>query len=269
LAAREPIRYKNSAGMELDGYISFPVGVPHKNLPLILLPHGGPIGPRDSWAYASDAEQLAGFLANRGYAVLQVNYRGSGGRGENFQRLGWRQYGTGIQDDLIDAVHWAIAKGYVNPDRICVFGASFGGYSSLMQPIVAPKLYKCAIDYAGVSDWRIEMDRSVYSHMGEGTAYSLMVGSRADAKAISPLFMLDRFNVPVLIMQGGADNIVPPQNAERLRDKLEAMHKPYEWLWFGNEYHGFQTEPHLLAMFNKVQAFLARYIGPGAGTAAQ
>ena len=269
LAAREPIRFKNSAGMELDGYISFPVGVPHKNLPLILLPHGGPIGPRDSWAYASDPEQLAGFLANRGYAVLQVNYRGSGGRGRDFQHLGYRQFATGIQSDLTQGVQWAIAKGYADPNRICVFGASFGGYSSLMQPIVAPKLYKCAIDYAGVSDWRIEMDRSVYSHIDTGnTSYAQYIGTRADAKAISPLFMLDRFNVPVLIMQGGADNIVPPQNAERLRDKLEAMHKPYAWLWFGNEYHGFQTEPHLLAMFNKVQAFLARYIGPGAGTTA-
>lgn len=268
LAAREPIRFRNREGLELDGYMSFPVGVPHKSLPLVLLPHGGPIGPRDSWSYVSDAEQLAGFLANRGYAVLQVNYRGSGGRGENFQHLGWRQYGTGIQDDLIDAVHWAIAKGYVNPDRICVFGASFGGYSSLMQPILAPKLYKCAIDYAGVSDWRIEMDRSVYSHMGSGGAYALMVGSRDDAKAISPLFMLDRFNVPVLIMQGGADNIVPPQNAERLRDALQSMNKPYEWLYFDDEYHGFQTEPHLVAMFEKVQAFLRQYLGPGAGTPA-
>jgi dienelactone hydrolase len=267
LAAREPIRFKNSQGLELDGFISFPVGVPHKNLPLVLLPHGGPIGIRDRWAYASDAEQLAGFLANRGYAVLQVDYRGSGGRGQNFQHLGYRQFATGIQSDLTDGVQWAIAKGYVDPNRICVFGASFGGYSSLMQPIVAPKLYKCAIDYAGVSDWRIEMDRSVYSHEASGnTSFAQYVGNRAAAKAISPLFMLDRFNVPVLIMQGGADNIVPPQNAERLRDQLESMHKPYEWLWFGNEYHGFQTEPHLVAMFNKVQAFLARYLGPGAGT---
>ncbi|EQD71180.1 prolyl oligopeptidase family protein, partial [mine drainage metagenome] len=151
LAAREPIRFKNSQGMKLDGFISFPVGVPHKNLPLVLLPHGGPIGIRDRWAYLDDAEQLAGFLANRGYAVLQVNYRGSGGRGQNFARLGWRQFATGIQSDLVDGVKWAIAKGYVDPNRICVFGASFGGYSSLMQPIVAPKLYKCAIDYAGVS----------------------------------------------------------------------------------------------------------------------
>ena len=269
LATRVPVRFKNSQGMELDGFISFPVGVPHKNLPLVLLPHGGPIGIRDRWAYLDDAEQLAGFLANRGYAVLQVNYRGSGGRGQNFQRLGWRQFATGIQSDLVDGVKWAIAKGYVDPHRICVFGASFGGYSSLMQPIVAPKLYRCAIDYAGVSDWRIEMDRSVYSHLRSGnTSFTQYIGDRADAKAISPLFMLDRFNVPVLIMQGGADNIVPPQNAERLRGALDDLHKPYEWLYFGNEYHGFQTEPHLVAMFDKVQSFLDRYLGPGAGTSA-
>ena len=204
LAAREPFRFKNRDGTELDGYISFPVGVPHKNLPLVLLPHGGPIEPRDSWAYSSDPQQLAGFLANRGYAVLQVNYRGSGGRGVNFQLSGYRQFGTGIQDDLIDGVKWAIAKGYADPKRIAVFGGSFGGYSALMQPILAPKLYKASIDYAGIYNYLDEFDRSDTSHFREGRSYFAMaVGDKAQALAISPSTMMDRFNVPVLIMNPG------------------------------------------------------------------
>ncbi len=262
MGPRVAFRFHNRDGLLLDGYLTFPVGVPHKDLPTVVLVHGGPIGPRDQWYYGS--LQLAPFLANRGYAVINVNYRGSGGRGLNFQKLGWRQFGTGIQNDIVDGVRWAIRKGYVNPKRICVFGASFGGYSSLMQPIVAPKLYKCAIDYSGVSDWTIEMNRSVYARSAAGNvSYQQFIGTDADAKAISPLYMLKRFNVPVLIAQGGADNIVPPQNAERLRDALQAAHKPYEWLFYPGEYHGFQIEPHRLVLLHKMSAFLRKYLGPG------
>lgn len=263
IGQRMAFQFHNRNGLLLNGYLTFPVGVPHKDLPTVVLVHGGPIGPRDQWFY--DPLQLAPFLANRGYAVLNVNYRGSGGRGMAFQQLGWRQFGTGIQDDIIDAVHWAIRKGYVDPQRICVFGGSFGGYSALMQPILAPDLYKCAIDYAGVSDYAIEFDRSDTSHSRLGNNYFAMaVGTRADGKAISPLTMLSRFNVPVLIAQGGSDPRVPPQNAERLRDALEAAHKPYQWLYFPKEPHGFTTEPHRLALLQKMEAFLTEYLGPGA-----
>ncbi len=268
LAARQPVRFRNADGTELDGFISFPVGVPHKDLPMVLIPHGGPIGVRDQWSYIDDAQQLAGFLANRGYAVMQVNYRGSSGRGVNFQLSGFRQFGTGIQQDLIDGVKWAIAKGYADPQRICVFGGSFGGYSALMQPILAPKLYKCSIDYAGIYNYLDEFDRSDTSHLRFGREYfRAAVGDRAQAEAISPSSMVSRFNVPVLIMQGGEDPRVVPQNAEQLRSALEAAHKPYQWLWFPDEGHGFTLTPHRVAMFEKVQAFLAQYIGPGAGAA--
>ncbi len=262
IGPRVAFRYHNRKGLLLDGYLTFPAGVPHRNLPTVVMVHGGPIGPRDQWSY--DPLQIAPFLANRGYAVLNVNYRGSGGRGPNFQKSGYRQFGTGIQDDIIDAVHWAIHKGYVDSQRICVFGGSFGGYSSLMQPILAPKLYQCAIDYAGVSDWSIEMTRSDTSHGQAGNYYlSKAVGTPAQARAISPLYMLKRFNVPVLIAQGGSDPRVPPENAERLRSALQAAHKPYEWLYFSGEPHGFTTEPHRLALLQKMSAFLRKYLGPG------
>ncbi len=260
MGPRTPIRFKNREGIELAGYLTLPAGVAAKNLPMVLIPHGGPIGPSDSWTFEPDAA----FLASRGYAVLQVNYRGSGGRGINFERSGYRQFGTGIQYDLIDGVHWAINKGYANKDRICVYGGSFGGYSSLMQPILAPKLYKCAIDYAGVSDYMIEFNRSDTRRFRSGRTYfKEAVGNAAEARAISPINMLNRFNVPVLIAHGGEDQRVPIQNAEELRSKLETMHKPFEWLVFSKEGHGFYTEPHRLAFYKKMQVFLKKYLGPG------
>jgi dipeptidyl aminopeptidase/acylaminoacyl peptidase len=263
---RMPIRFKDRAGMELAGFLTLPTGGDHKNLPLVLIPHGGPIGPSDSWFYDPWAAQLA----NHGYATLQVNYRGSGGRGYNFQHSGYKQFGSGIQDDLIDGVKWAVAQGYVDPNRICVFGGSFGGYSSLMQPILAQKLYKCAIDYAGVFDWRIGMDKSDTRRVKFGRVYfQEAIGSREDAYAISPVSMMDKFNVPVLIAHGKDDPRVPYQNATDLRSALDKADKPYEWLAEPKELHGFASEKHNEALFTMIDAFLAKYIGPGQASASK
>jgi dienelactone hydrolase len=257
---RMPIRFKDRAGIELAGFLTLPNGGDHKNLPLVLIPHGGPIGIADGWFYDPWAAQLA----NRGYATLQINYRGSSERGYNFQRSGYKQFGSGIQDDLIDGVNWVIAQGYVDPNRICVFGGSFGGYSSLMQPILAPKLYKCAIDYAGVYDWRIGMDKSDTRRVEFGRVYfKEAIGTREDARAISPVSMLDRFNVPVLIAHGKDDPRVPYENATDLRSALDKANKPYEWLAEPKELHGFTSEKHNEELWNMILPFLARYIGPG------
>lgn len=261
---RMPIRFTDRAGVELAGFLTLPNGN-HKNLPLVLIPHGGPVGPSDSWFYDPWAAQLA----NRGYATLQVNYRGSGGRGYNFQHSGYKQFGSGIQDDLIDGVKWAIAQGYVDPNRICVFGGSFGGYSSLMQPILAPKLYKCAIDYAGVYDWRIGMDKSDTRRVKFGRVYfDEAIGTREDAYAISPVSMMDKFNVPVLIAHGKDDPRVPYENATDLRSALDKANKPYEWLAEPKELHGFASEKHNEELWNMILPFLAKYIGPGNAAAA-
>ena len=263
---RMPIRFKDRAGVELAGFLTLPNGGAHKNMPLVLIPHGGPIGIADGWFYDPWAAQLA----DRGYASLQINYRGSSERGYNFQHSGYRQFGTGIQDDLIDGVKWAIAQGYVDPGRICVFGGSFGGYSSLMQPILAPKLYKCAIDYAGVYDMRIEFDRSDTRRLASGQQYLKdAVGTREDAYAISPVSMMDKFNVPVLIAHGKDDPRVPFQNATDLRSALDKANKPYEWLAEPKELHGFTSEKHNEALFTMIDAFIARYIGPGHAAASK
>jgi dipeptidyl aminopeptidase/acylaminoacyl peptidase len=257
---RMPIRFKDRAGVELAGFLTLPNGGDHKNLPLVLIPHGGPIGPSDSWFY----DPWAALLANRGYATLQINYRGSGERGYDFSRSGYKQFASGIQEDLVDGVKWAIAQGYVDPNRICVFGGSFGGYSSLMQPIVAPDLYKCAVDYAGVYDWRIDFDRADTRRYAGGLQYFRdAIGSREDAYAISPVSRIDQFNVPVLIAHGKDDPRVPYQNATDLRSYLDKAGKPYEWLAEAKELHGFASEKHNEELFNMVTAFLARHIGPG------
>lgn len=258
---RLPIRFKDRAGVELAGFLTLPNSGTHKHLPLVLVPHGGPIGVDDDWYF----DPWAAFLADRGYATLQINYRGSGGRGLAFQDSGYRQFGSGIQDDLLDGVNWAIAQGYVDPNRICVFGGSFGGYSALMQPILAPKLYKCAIDYAGVSDMTIEFNDSDTRRFAYGRAYlQQAIGSLADAKAISPINMLDKFNVPVLIAHGKDDPRVPYENATELRSALDKANKPYEWLAEPGELHGFYGEEHNEEFFSMIQAFLAKHIGAGA-----
>jgi dipeptidyl aminopeptidase/acylaminoacyl peptidase len=257
MASRQPIRFKTRDGLDLDGYLTMPAK--GKNLPLVILPHGGPIDIRDKWNYDAWPQ----FLANLGYAVLQVNYRGSAGRGKGFRLAGYRQFGTGIQQDLIDAVHWAVDQGYADKNRVCTFGASFGGYSALMLPIRSPGTFKCAIDYAGVSDFTIirddpEQQHSDYAH----NVFNEQIGlDDQTIKAISPLYHLDDFNVPVLIVHGEKDPRVPVKNAEVLRDALEKSGKPYEWLVKPKELHGFYSEADNTDFLQQMQAFLAKYLG--------
>lgn len=259
MAERKPFRFKASDGLELSGYLTLPPGTAPKQLPTVLLPHGGPIGIRDGWFYESDAQ----FLASLGYAVVQVNYRGSSGRGPTFKHAGYKQFGGRIQQDLLDGLHWAMDKGYVDRQHVCVYGGSFGGYSSLMLPILAPGTFKCAIDYAGVSDWSIGMRKSDTSKIRAGREYfAYAIGDVSAAKAISPLYHLDKFNVPVLIAHGEDDPRVPYENATDLRAALEKEGKPFQWLSKPKEGHGFYTEADRADMYQHMQAFLAKYLGP-------
>jgi len=256
MAERRPIRFKASDGLELDGYLTIPAD-DAKMHPLVLLPHGGPIGIADTWSY----DQYAQFLASRGYLVLQVNYRGSAGRGMAFRHAGYKHFGDRIQQDLIDGVHWAIEQGHADPKKICVFGGSFGGYSALMAPILAPHLFKCAIDYAGVSDWKIVMKHGSRDSKAVAIYFAKAIGDNAAAHAISPLFQLDKFNVPVLIAHGEDDERVPFRNATALRSALDKAGKPYVWLVKPKEGHGFYSEADRTDLLQHMQDFLAKYLG--------
>src|SRR5690606_27453974 len=143
MGTTRPFSFTSRDGMRIHAYLTIPNGSEGKNLPLIVNPHGGPIGPRDNWGFSGETQ----LFASRGYAVLQVNYRGSGGYGKAFQGAGHMQWGEGIQNDIIDATNWVIEQGHADRERICIYGGSFGGYSALMSPIRAPGLFKCAFGY--------------------------------------------------------------------------------------------------------------------------
>jgi dipeptidyl aminopeptidase/acylaminoacyl peptidase len=160
-------------------------------------------------------------------------------------------------------VRWAVAQGYADKDRVCVFGGSFGGYSALMAPIRAPGMFKCAVDFAGISDYAIEFDKSDTQRTERGRNYFDQAVGTGDAtvKAVSPIYHLDQFTVPVLIVHGEKDPRVPLKNATELRDALDKQGKPYEWLVKPKELHGFYSEADNTEFLERLQAFLGKYIG--------
>jgi dipeptidyl aminopeptidase/acylaminoacyl peptidase len=262
MAERRPLHFKASDGTELEAILTLPPGRIEANLPMVLLPHGGPIDVSDDWFYDDDAQ----FLANHGYLVLQVNYRGSGGRGQAFREAGYLKWGTRIQQDLIDGVKWAIDQQYADPARICVYGASFGGYSAMMTVIRAPGLFKCAAGYAGVYDLKMMYKKGDVRESKSGRSYLTTVIGRDDAEldANSPDKLADRIDVPVLLVHGEDDRRAPFAQARAMRAALDAAHKPYEWLAKPGEGHGFYDEKNRVEFYNTLQAFLEKHIGKGA-----
>ncbi len=265
MAGRTSVQFKASDGMELEGILTFPRNRPHENLPMVLMPHGGPHGVRDSWYFDWDAQ----FLANRGYLVLQVNYRGSGGRGTAFQEAGYRKWGTRIQQDLIDGVKWAIDKGYADKNRICVYGGSFGAYSAMMNVIRAPDLYQCAVGYAGIYDLAMMYTKGDIKTTDFGNSYlGTVIGrNEAELETNSPTHLAAKIKVPVLLVHGKEDQRAPFAQAEAMRKALEKAHKPFEWMAVDGEGHGFYTEEHRAAFLEKLAGFLDKYIGAGAAVA--
>ena len=230
--------------------------------PLIVLPHGGPHGPYDGWGYDADAQ----FLASRGYAVLQVNYRGSGGRGENFLRDGYREWGGKIQDDIADGVKWTIDNKLADPNRICTYGASFGGYAAMMQPIRNPGMYKCAIGYVGVYDLAVMTEEGDIPDSRFGRRYlNRAIGTDAAAWAAnSPAKLVDQIKVPVFLAQGAIDKRVPMPQFNALKQAFSAAGTPIETMVVAGEGHGFYKPENRAELYRRIEAFLAKHIGPDA-----
>lgn len=263
MAGTRPIALKARDGLALSGYLTIPPGSDGKSLPMVVLPHGGPIDVRDVWGFDSELQMLAG----AGYAVLQVNFRGSAGYGRAFRQAAAREWGGTMQDDLTDATRWAIQQGYADAGRICIYGASYGGYAALMGVAREPSLYKCAVGYVGVYDLPAMYGEEGVQGTSSETYLRDWVGERGTLAAISPTRMANRIKVPVFLAAGGEDKTAPIEHTESMEKALRAAGVPVETLYYDNEGHGFYTEAHRKEYYTRLLAFFSRHLG-GATAAA-
>jgi dipeptidyl aminopeptidase/acylaminoacyl peptidase len=258
MAQTRPIEFTNRDGQKLFGFYTAKGSGP---MPMVVMAHGGPFDVHDTWGFNDEAQ----FLASRGYAVLQVNYRGSGGRGEAFARAGWKGWGTTIQHDITDGVRWAIDQKLADPDRICTFGASFGGYTALIQPILEPGMYKCAIGYVGVYD--LPLMRKTDKNMGQAKRttrfFDRTLGTDMDALAkISPVERAGELDVPVMLVHGSDDKTADLNQFKAMAAALRDAGKPVETYLASGEGHGFVKPENRAELFHRIAAFLDKSIGP-------
>ncbi|MBO9601283.1 MAG: S9 family peptidase [Novosphingobium sp.] len=259
LAPVKPVSYTARDGTAIHAYLTLPPGRPATGLPLILLPHGGPYGVRDKLEY-NDEVQL---LASRGYAVLQPNYRGSGGYGETFEKLGDGQIGRTMQDDLDDAMDWAVAQGIADPKRVCVDGSSYGGYAALWAVMRNPERYRCAASFAGVTDWdsQLRYDADFFTAKGRKSWRTRIRGEdrKFDLDTVSPARKAATLTRPVLIAHGKIDGNVPFSQFEKLKAALDkAKFAKADYLVFDKEGHGFDTAEDEQRWYDALIAFLAK-----------
>lgn len=260
MATVKPIRFKNREGMTLYGYLTVPNGREAKDLPLIVNPHGGPMGPRDSWGFNPEAQ----LFASRGYAVLKVNYRGSGGYGQAFQDMAYGQWRKGIMADVIDGTRHVIEQGWVDKDRVCIYGGSFGGYSSMMAPVEAPGLFRCAFGYVGLYDSEIQMKLSDTSESEDGLKYlRRALGETPEERAaMSPIHFAGQLKLPVALAAGARDRRCPPEHTEAMAKALEkAGNKPEHVIIQSGEMHGFYDVKNRVRLYSTMLAFFDRHIG--------
>ena len=269
MAQQSVVHYKARDGLDIPALLTLPAGRKAKGLPLVVLVHGGPWVRGTHWGWAADTQ----FLASRGYAVLEPEFRGSTGYGSKHFRAGWKQWGLAMQDDIADGAKWAIAEGMADPARICIAGASYGGYATLMGLVNNPELFKCGIDYVGVTDitllfeghWSFQDDIS-----DDARKYSmpLRIGDpkldAAQFAATSPLVQAARITQPLLLAYGGADRRVPIYHGRKFYDAVKKTNKDVEWIEYESEGHGWALPENRVDFWTRVEKFLDRNIGPGA-----
>jgi len=256
----EIISYKARDGLTIKALLTLPKGKKAEDLPLILLPHGGPHGPRDSLTALNPDAKV---LAEHGYAVLQPNFRGSGGYGREFLQSGYKNWGTTMINDMTDGVMHVVEEGIVDKERMCVYGASYGGYAALMTVIREPDLYKCTIGFVGVYDLNMMFKEGDIPETESGLNYLDMAlpNTEEERNAQSPVHLVDKLKVPVFIIQGGKDVRVPPKQAYALRDALEERDHPYEWMFKDSEGHGFYKPENNIERWTRMLTFLDKHIG--------
>ncbi|MGB6519391.1 MAG: S9 family peptidase [Candidatus Cybelea sp.] len=257
LAPMQPITYTASDGLTIHGYLTLPVGVPPKNLPMVLYVHGGPWA-RDNWGYSGYVQ----WLANRGYAVLQVNFRGSTGYGKSFLNAGNRQWAGTMHQDLIDAKKWAVAQGYADPSKVAIMGGSYGGYATLAGVTFSPDAFTAGVDIVGPSNLNTLLQAIPPYWSTVRATFALRMGDTVDfLNSQSPLFKADQIKVPLLIGQGANDPRVNKRESDQIVAAMRKNNEPVEYIVFPDEGHGF-ARPENNRRFNAaVEAFLGKYLG--------
>lgn len=256
LADMEPISYKARDGLEIPAYLTRPKG--EGPYPLVVLPHGGPIS-RDFQRFYDWAQ----FLASRGYAVLQPQFRGSSGYGWDFQQAGKQQWGLTMQDDITDGVKAMVDRGIADPDRMCIFGASYGGYAALMGAIKTPDLFKCAVSFAGVSDigaW-IRYGREHYGWSDDIHHVGSIYDEGKQLRATSPMYNIDPIKVPILLIHGEKDIVVQPEQSTDFARKLKKAGKKYKLVMLKDGNHNLPVEKNRIRFLKELEAFLDKHIG--------
>lgn len=260
LADQKPITYKSRDGLTIHGYLTLPKGVEPKNLPVVVNPHGGPWA-RDGWGFNPEVQ----FLANRGYAVLQMNFRGSTGYGKEFWMISFKEWGKKMQDDITDGVKWLIEKGIADPERIGIYGGSYGGYATLAGLTFTPDLYAAGVDYVGVSNifsWMNAIPpywepfrEMIYEMVGHPQKDSLLLHEA------SPLFHVDKIKAPLFVAQGSNDPRVPKPESDQIVAALEKKGIDVPYMVKDNEGHGFRNEENRFDFYGAMEQFFFKHLG--------
>ncbi|WP_426189686.1 alpha/beta hydrolase family protein [Massilia sp. DWR3-1-1] len=268
MGRQDLVRFKARDGRSIPAWLTLPHDGGGKNLPMVVLVHGGPYVRGSVWGWHADAQ----FLASRGYAVLEPEFRGSTGYGFDHFKAGWKQWGLAMQDDVADATRWAIAGGVADPKRICIAGASYGGYATLMGLVNDPDLYRCGVDWVGVTDiellfnghWSASSDVSeIWKRYGMPVLVGDPATDHAKFQATSPLAQASRITQPLLLAYGGADRRVPIYHGKKFYAAVKVNNPNVEYVEYGEEGHGWALPKNRFDFWRRVERFLDKQIGAG------